>query len=199
MTDPADGPRVVDLHRVAATPAGWVEQQIPDGSEPVRLHRLRLDRESKASVSLVRFPPGWVRATTGSYAVAEEFVVLAGALEMNDRRHDAGSWAFVPADARRQDTRTPGGALALAWFGGLPLWQPGRYDVRRRTTAGPVEAVGVLRAPSPGHGGTEVVCGPLGPAPGVRDALDVERWIWTWLPAGSALSGSTDRLVVRSW
>lgn len=199
MTGPVDGLRAVDLHELAATSAGWVDQEIPGGSAPVRLHRLWLDRASKASVSLVRFPPGWERTATGSYAVAEEFVVLAGVLEMNGRHHGAGCWAFVPADACRQDTRTPDGALALAWFGGVPTWQPGWYDVRRRTASGPADALGVLMAPSAGHGGSEVVSGPLAPAPGVRDALDVERWTWTWLPAGAGLPDRVDRLLVRSW
>lgn len=199
MTGPVDGLRIVDLRQVAATPAGWVGQEIPDGSTPVRLHRLRLDRESQASVSLVRFPPGWERTAMGSYAVAEEFVVLAGSLEMNGGRHDAGSWAFVPADACREGTRTPGGALALAWFGGVPVWQPGSCDPRRRPLAGPAAALGVLVEPSAGHGGTEVVSGRLRLAGRARDALDVARWTWAWLPAGATLPGEVDRLLVRRW
>jgi len=199
VTGPVDRPRVVDLHEVDGTPAGWVEQQIPDGSAPVRLHRLRLDRASRASVSLVRFPPGWERTVTGSYAVAEEFVLLSGALEMNGTRHRAGDWVFVPADARRQDTRTPDGALALAWFGGVPTWQPGQYDATRRTVSGPVGPPGVLIAPGGGHGGTEVISGELRPAAVARDALDLARWIWAWLPAGCTLPGPLDRVVVRSW
>lgn len=199
MTETVPGPRRVDLLEVLRTPSDWVQQQIPGGSAPVRLHRLHLDRASRASVSLVEFPAGWSRVSSGSYAVAEEFVLLMGALEMNGRRHEPGDWAFVPAGGRREDTRAPGGALALAWFGGVPTWRPGEYDERCGTAVAPADVVGVLKAPSAGHGGTEVVAGPLEPAAVARDVLDARSWTWRWLPPGSAHPPGVDRLVVRSW
>lgn len=199
MTEPVGSARSVDLLHVLRSPSAWMDFQIPDGSAPVRLHRLHLDRASNASVSLVEFPVGWSRAASGSYAVAEEFVLLAGALEMNGQRHEPGDWAFVPAGARRADTRAAAGALALAWFGGVPTWQPGEYDERRLTMVAPADVVGVLKAPSLDHGGTEVVAGRLGPSARARDALDIRSWTWRWLPAGVTRSHRVDRLVVRSW
>lgn len=199
MTEPAGTARSVDLLHVLRSPSAWVEQHIPDGSAPVRLHRLHLDRTSKASISLVEFPAGWSRAVSGSYAVAEEFVLLAGALEMNGQRHEPGDWAFVPAGARRADTRAGAGALALAWFGGVPTWQPGEYDEGRLTMVAPADVVGVLMTPSGAHGGTEVVAGRLGRSARARDTLDIRSWTWSWLPAGATRPRRVDRLVVRSW
>ncbi len=199
MKSSAEGPHSVDLRQVLGSDAGWLAQDIPGGSQPVRLHRLHLDRASKASVSLVEFPPGWSRDISGSYAVAEEFVVLRGALEMNGLRHQVGEWVFVPGDARREATRTPEGALALAWFGGIPTWQPGFFDDARRIAAQSIDGAGVLKEPSPEHAGTKVCSGQLDPSVRARDLLVCDAWTWTWLPAGTTLGNDAERVVVRSW
>lgn len=198
MTPAEGGLREVDLHRLAEGSDGWISFPVPGGSEPVRLHRLHADAVTKASVSLVEFPPGWAREETGSYVVAEEFVLLRGRLELNGRSHVAGDWVLVPAGARRTGTRAGEGALALAWFGGVPTWRSGEHDESADVLTAGAEALGVLLEPTGPHGGTEAVLGPVRQAGGSRDALDPETGRWLWLPRGSSVPDE-GRWIVRSW
>lgn len=115
---PSAGGRVVVttvklLRELATTPL-----ELPEGSMPVGTCRLSQD----PSAMLVSFPPGWQREAAGQYADAEEFIVLAGALAMNDEVHRAGTWVLVPGQAARRGTRTPEGALAIAWFDDGARW-----------------------------------------------------------------------------
>lgn len=112
---------------------------MPGANGPVQLRRLHLDRTTLASLSVVRFPTGWVRPITGHYLVGEEFVVLEGRLELNGAVHVRGDWAWLPAGTTRTHTATPVGATALAWFSGVPEWCDG---VAAQTSAGVPAAAG---------------------------------------------------------
>lgn len=98
----------------------WVDIEIPDGSPEVRL--ARLTQTDGGSLSLVEFPPGWSRSTAGHYEVAEEAVWLEGSFEMSGERHAAGEYCWFPPGYSREASRSPSGALAMAWFGGAPRW-----------------------------------------------------------------------------
>lgn len=104
----------VRLQREIATTAF----DIPDGSMPVGTCHVCED----PATMLVSFPPGWQRETPGHYLDTEEFIVLAGALAMNEEVHRPGTWVLVPGKAARVGTRTPEGALAVAWFDDGARW-----------------------------------------------------------------------------
>ena len=104
----------------------WEPFDVPGGSLPVSVSRLHADPVTRAMTLVVRFPAGWERAEVGSYSSTEEVYLLAGTLEMNGTRHEAGSWLRVPAGASRRRTATPGGAVALARFDGPARWTPDR-------------------------------------------------------------------------
>ncbi len=90
----------------------------PDGSSPIGVRQLV---ESPATL-LSSFPPGWQRESAGHFSEAEEFIVLAGAVAMNDEVHRAGTWVLVPAKSIREATRTPEGALVVAWSDAPARW-----------------------------------------------------------------------------
>ncbi len=106
--------RSIDLVRDLATDTF----AIPDGSMPVGTATVA----GEPRTLLVSFPPGWQRESAGHYLASEEFVVLAGAIAVSDDVHGPGSWVHVPARTLRDGTRTPEGALALAWFEGSATW-----------------------------------------------------------------------------
>ncbi|WP_395105363.1 cupin domain-containing protein [Actinomadura sp. SCN-SB] len=106
----------------AAAELPWRSFTIPSSAPPVRLLRLEVDRSDGSSTSLVRFPPGWSRPDAGHYLVGEEFVVLEGGLTVSGVEYGPGDHGWIPAGATRHGSRTETGALALAWFSGVPDW-----------------------------------------------------------------------------
>jgi hypothetical protein len=75
--------------------------------------------------AFVRFPPGWSRPGAGHYAVAEEFLILEGDLQLNDTIWHAGGYAWIPARRVRSGSRSESGCLAFAWFASVPRWIAG--------------------------------------------------------------------------
>ena len=84
--------------------------------------------------AFVRFPAGWFRPDVGHYAVAEEFLVLEGELELNGISRKRGDLAWIPAWTLRRDLGSTTGCLVFAWFGGTPRWIAGEPA---RAAAGP--------------------------------------------------------------
>lgn len=174
-------PTVIDLDSVRPTRT----TVIPGANLPVTLERLHVDGRTRASVSLVDFPPGWARPDTGAYGCAEEFVVLHGSLIVSGRLFEPGEWAHLPAGWPRSRSRSRDGARALAFFSGAPVWLPGTPDgppprgfVHRRPH-------GILRDPAPGvQGSVRVETEPPGPAPLTRDILSLSRPHWALVPPG---------------
>lgn len=154
---------------------------MPGANAPVRLRRLHLDRRTLASLSVVRFPAGWVRPVTGHYLVGEEFVVLDGRLELNGALHVRGDWAWLPPRATRSHTATPDGATALAWFSGAPEWRDGVCAQTPDASAilGPRRpgATGPLRPADPQLGSSAVLTDPHAlPTDRLWDALPLRGW-----------------------
>jgi hypothetical protein len=188
---------LIDLR--ADDPDSWQTVTLPGSNLPVRLRRLHADPETKASVSLVRFPAGWRRPITGYYSAAEEFVVLDGAIEVI-ATHGPGEYVYLPPRTVRVNTNSPSGALVVAYFSQAPKWDEG-------TPANPPSAepvygrpTGVMReSTAEVRGGFRAVDYlPAEPLPTDSDILYLDEQTWEWVPAGAVPSGRGPALV-RSW
>ena len=178
----------------------WLEVTIPASDRPVDLHRLHADPESQASVSLVRFPPGWSRPGAGHYTAAEEFLVVEGSITVGDD-YVAGDYAFIPPRTLRSDSRSAEGALVLAWFSALPTWVPGAAEVPPSGPQAAGRPRGVMRAASAEvPGGYAVLDGVPAPRDVDADLYCPAKATWEWVPAGGAgeLAASSE-VHVRSW
>ncbi|GII86119.1 hypothetical protein Ssi03_41090 [Sphaerisporangium siamense] len=201
------GPAAGDGVDLRGADLPWSDVSMPGGSGPVRLARLHADPRTRASVSLVHFPPGWTRPGTGHYTCAEEFYVLHGAITVSGARAEAGTYAYMPPRA----TRTAGaaaddGCLAVAWFSGPPLWQDG--PASEPPGHDPVHAavqgdLGSPRAPRPEVPGGSALLSSVADLPGARtegvDLLFVDAWRWAYVAPGEPAPASPGRVLVRSW
>lgn len=177
----------------------WLDVTIPGSDRPVDLHRLHADPLGQASVSLVRFPPGWSRPEPGHYAAAEEFVVLEGSITVGGH-YVAGDYAYIPPRTLRADSRSDEGALVLAWFSAFPAWTLGEAEV---APPGPQVAgrpSGTMRSAAAEVPGGYAV---LDAVPAPRD-VDADLYCaatatWEWLPAGAIAEMASSRVQVRTW
>jgi hypothetical protein len=132
----------------------WKPAPMPESNGPVQLAHLP-DLGDGGFRAFVRFPAGWSRPAPGHYTMAEEFLVLQGDLSIDDRTWHAGGYAWIAARRVRTGTRSDGGCLAFAWFGGTPRWQHGvpatpATEADRHFSHWRDAPEGVLRA-GPGH------------------------------------------------
>lgn len=104
--------------------SGLTSTPVPDATLPLATSVLRTDPASSGSCLLVSFPEGWERGP-GSYTCAEHAVVIDGSIELDGSLWEAGSAFVIRAGAQRTRTFSPGGALAVAWFAGVPRWSGG--------------------------------------------------------------------------
>jgi hypothetical protein len=111
------------MHELAFASLTWREAPMP-GAAPVQMALLPKLPDGGFR-AFVRFPKGWSRPDAGHYAVAEEFVVLEGALSLNGQTWNTGGHAWIPAFERRRDLGSATGCLVFAWFGGTPRWISG--------------------------------------------------------------------------
>jgi hypothetical protein len=90
---------------------------------------IRADVESKtlsaddtdgSSTCIVRYPAGWAREAPEALSTHEEFLVLDGSIEINGRRHERHTYAFLPAHYPRGSVRSATGAVLLTMFHGAP-------------------------------------------------------------------------------
>src|SRR5258708_4087427 len=103
----------------------WQPFDIPGGTMPVDLVRLHVERETRASTLLVRFPLGWRRDVAGSYASAEDFLAIEGELRMCGETFVSGDWGYLPAGALRTGMAAVAEVLTLARFAGRARWTQG--------------------------------------------------------------------------
>lgn len=100
----------------------WRPAPMPGANR--RLELVRLASSGDTFAILGRFPAGFERPVRGGYGVAEEFVVLTGALELEGTVVQRGALCSIPAHHPRAPMRSPAGCTVLAWFGGAPVFHP---------------------------------------------------------------------------
>jgi hypothetical protein len=120
----------------------WRSAPMPGANRPIELVRLASVGDTFAMLG--RFPAGFARPVAGGYAVAEEFLVLRGGLEVEGTTVRPGTLCFIPAHHVRSPMRSPGGATVLAWFSGPPVFRPAE-ELRDSPTAA-VAMVAVVEA-----------------------------------------------------
>ena len=103
----------------------WKTVEMPGSNAPVQLAQLPRAADD-AFRAFVRFPSGWSRPAAGHYAVAEEFLILEGDLQLNDTTWRTGGYAWIPSRRVRMGSRSESGCLAFAWFMSAPRWIPGK-------------------------------------------------------------------------
>jgi hypothetical protein len=86
----------------------------------VEVKVLSHDPVDGSSTCIVRYPPGWERTAPEHLLTHEEFLVLDGALELNGRRYEPQTYAFLPAGYVREQAGAPHGAVLLTMFYGPP-------------------------------------------------------------------------------
>ncbi|WP_169988619.1 MULTISPECIES: cupin domain-containing protein [unclassified Microbispora] len=195
---------VVDLH---APDLAWTTVPMPGAADPVRLVRLHLDRATRSSVSLVRFPAGWSRPGAGHYTCAEEFVVIEGRISVSGTDVEAGTYAYLPPRATRTATVAgSGGCLAVAWFSGAPVWREGpAADVPDHDPVhGPVHGPpGLCRRRRPAVPGDSAVLPSVAGLPErlaeAVDLLFVDSPRWAYVPPGEPLPGLPGPVLARRW
>jgi hypothetical protein len=187
---------VVDLR---AGGLRWRPMTIPGSTPDVELARLYVDAATRASVSLVRFPPGWARPGVGHYPCAELFVVLDGVLEVTGVRYAAGEYGYLPARFVRAGSRSVTGCLAVGWFSAPPAWSPGAPA----TSAAEPARHGRLGADDPPAGagggayGTDTT--PASPVAVPTELLWVDYGLWCLLPPGATPPRLYGPVLVRPW
>ncbi len=100
----------------------WIAAPMPGASHPLDL--VRLASAPGRFTILARFPAGFARLEPGGYHATEEFLVLEGELEIDDKTYRRGDLTVVPSDYRRGSMRAPGGCRVLAWFDGRADFLP---------------------------------------------------------------------------
>jgi hypothetical protein len=172
-------PSIVDLRG----PLAWTAFDIPGGTQPVELVRLRIEPATKATVAVVRFPRGWRRTVEGCYEVAEEVVILDGSLEMSGATYPRGTWAWFPPRYLRSDQATPDGALAFARFEGPARWTPGSGEIAG-VESRPIADPGILRAETAVQSRIDAEA-PAHTAAGETEILELSSWRWAWVAPGT--------------
>jgi len=81
---------------------------------------LSRDNADGSATCIVRYPSGWARTQPEILAAHEEFLVLAGSLEINGRVYPQHSYGFLPSGFRRERARCEHGAVLLNMFYGEP-------------------------------------------------------------------------------
>jgi hypothetical protein len=191
----AHEPAVIDLR---APDLPFRSNTIPDSTPDVALTRLHVDRLSRASVSLVRFPAGWARPGTGSYRCAELFVVLDGEIEVSGECYRPGEYGYLPARTARADSHSRGGCLAVAWFSGPPVWSDGlpaepAEKASLHSRLGEDDPAGV----GGGARGRDRV--PVGPVEAATELLWPAAGRWCLLPSGASPPPLPGPALVRRW
>lgn len=187
-------------------PHEWGTTTISQGTADVEIVRLHADPETKASVSLVRFPPGWQRPVDGHYGVHEEIVIVDGQLELTGVTYRPGDYGFVPKGGLRSMTTTPEGCVALAWFSGVPTWTSSSDDDPKGERCHATLAD--LRVGAPGLLLRQSGEGTCWLASGIADGavadvdtenVDLTAWTWAWTDAGESLPPVAGPVLVRRW
>jgi hypothetical protein len=189
MPDTTTSARTIDLR----TAGPCRPFRIPDSNETVGLAGQHTDSLTGATTALVRFPGTWTRPIAGHYLAAEDFVVLAGGLRIDDVTYEAKSWGYLARGHRRgHSDADQDGAIALAWFDRQPRWVSGGHHIPDRPSCHRALDRIVPRA-------IDLSC-PL-PVPGEQLRRDdrVTLWLTDGVPASVEMPRSCEILGLDTW
>ena len=93
----------------------WVPGLYAPGRDDVELKLLSIDEAGTDSTCIVRYPPGWHRDAHWVSA-HEEFLVLDGSIQINDRLYEKHTYGFLPAGYPRSAAQSINGAVLLTMF-----------------------------------------------------------------------------------
>ena len=107
----------------------WVADDLWGLRPGVETKVLSRDVATGACSLLVRYPPGF-RAGGGVLNADEEFLVVAGGLDIGDLHHGDLAYAHLPAGYPAGDLFSEHGATVLTFFSGTPArsTEPAAYD-----------------------------------------------------------------------
>lgn len=86
----------------------------------VQTRTLSLEDDGSAATVIVRFPSGWSAAEEETFDCLEEFIVLDGALQINDAVYERQHYAALPPYFPRSVQTAPEGAVVLSMLHGAP-------------------------------------------------------------------------------
>jgi hypothetical protein len=93
----------------------WSRGLYGSGREDVESKILSIDEAGTDATCIVRYPPGW-RRETEHLTAHEEFLVLDGAITINDRRYEKHTYGFLPSGYPRERAFSDHGAVLLNMF-----------------------------------------------------------------------------------
>ena len=168
-------------------------RSVPMPGANLNLELVPLEAHGNAFTILGRFPPEFRRMEAGGYRAAEDVLVLAGRLELEDQSYETGDLVHIPAGYLRTSMFSPDGCLVLAWFSGPADFRP--PDELHAVTAGlrsvkPASADGCVLATDVSR--WSVVDAPDRPMD--ADAVDLQLTMWT--RAGAEWPGAQPRRIV---
>ena len=107
---------------VQAQSMPWSQGEL--AGRKVEYKTLSRDAGNGACTLLLRYAPGFSLEGVHALACAEEGLVLAGSLQVDDHTHDHHGYYCLPAGARRSQLKSDGGAVVLTMFDSEPLPAP---------------------------------------------------------------------------
>ncbi len=108
----------IEFIQVQALP--WARGLYGGARDDVETKVLSVDDQTGAATVMVRYPPGWSRATPEYLCADEEMFVLDGDLTINETDYRTYGYAYLPAGHERRSATTRNGAVVLTFFEGEP-------------------------------------------------------------------------------
>lgn len=94
----------------------WEDGVVGGARNDVLVKTLSIDAGNGDCSLIVRYPAGWQRTKPETLGATEEFFVLDGGLEINDRHYGQHAYANLPAGYPRERAAAPEGATVLTFF-----------------------------------------------------------------------------------
>lgn len=193
--------RTMDLSADGLAAQDWQWGNIAGAKSPAELVRLAKSTNTTAMMALVRFPAGWERPESGTADRAEEFLVLAGQVELSGVMIEAGETALITPGAVRSGMRTTDGCTIVAWFSAPPTWDPRdtpSLDGKGIVTTSGEQAYRETRDDIPGSVRVEQSLAG-GIADTECDVLALGSRQWWFVSAGEELPTCAEPVIVRHW
>ncbi len=176
-------------------------RRVPMPGANLGIDLVRLQSPEGTSTMLCRFPAGFERAGPGGYLVAEEFLVLDGALEVEGTVVHRGALCAIPAGWERTRMHSPRGCTVLAWWSGPADYRPpaelsGRSGVGLRVVQA-LDGAGLSPLLRTGDARWEVVDALPEAAGRAVDVVDLALSAWARVEPGEPVPVPAGPLLVR--